>query len=253
MTITNATQEKIIELINNMMIDKLKKYHPETKYSPFITSLVRDKKRVNSYSFIHSLQTSLGMSAYEQISKIIAESKGHLCITQWKSPPMVDRKRLEKIDQILTEIGNKTRLPNRAQEEKEILSIPNVDEIEKTNKKDGQTVDVYIKTNKNEFYFDIKTVKPNKSGFLNHKRLILTWIARANKHITSAIVFPYNPYYPKKYSRVGFDQFSKDDVFIGEDYWNLLGGKGCYSQILNAFDIAGNESWEKVQAKLDSL
>ena len=253
MAITNATQEKIIKHLNVMMMDKLKKYNPETKYSPFITSLIRDEKRVNSYSFIHSLQTSLGMSAYEQISKIIVESKGNICNTQWKSPPMVDRKRLEKIDQILTDIGNKTRLPNRIQEEKEILSIPNLDEIKKTQKKDGQTVDVYIKTKENEYYFDIKTVKPNKSGFLNHKRLILTWIARANKHINSAIVFPYNPYHPKKYSRVGFDQLSSEDVFIGKDYWDLIGGEGCYPQLLDAFNIAGMESWEKVQSKLDTL
>jgi hypothetical protein len=236
-----------------MMIDKLKKYNPETKYSPFITSLVRDEKRVNSYSFIHSLQTSLGMSAYEQISKIIVESKGHICHTQWKSPSRVDKKRLEKIDQIITEIGNKTRLPNRKQEEKEILSIPNIETIEKTKKKDGQIVDVYIKMNKNEFYFDIKTVKPNKPGFLSHKRLILTWIARANKHITSAIVFPYNPYHPEKYSRIGFNQLSKEDAFIGQDYWDLIGGEGCYPQILNAFDIAGKESWEKIQTKLDNI
>ena len=35
------------------------------------------------------------------------------------------------------------------------------------------------------YYIDIKTVGPNKAGFLDHKRLTLTWIARANKKIHS--------------------------------------------------------------------
>jgi hypothetical protein len=253
MTISEDTKCKIIKHIEKMIKDKLQKYEPETKYSPFINALIRDKKRVDAYSFIHSLQTSLGMSVYEQVSKIIVESKGNICNTQWKSPEKIAKSRLEKIDEIITEIGNGDRKSNRKKEQKEILDIPNTNLITKTKKKDGQTVDVYINDRGQESYFDIKTVKPNKSGFLAHKRLILTWIARANKPIKSAIVFPYNPYHPEKYCRVGFTQLGKDDVFIGKEYWDMIGGKGCYEQVVDAFDNAGTAQWKKIKEKLDSL
>jgi hypothetical protein len=233
-----------------MLQKKIDTYVPETTYAPFIHSLIREKARVNSYSMVHSIQTTLGMSAYEQVSKIIADSKFTSCQIQWKSNLKIAKKRVEKINEIIDEIVNGTRKPNRLKEEKEILSIPNENQIEK---KDGQIVDVYISDGEDDYYFDIKTVKPNKANFISHKRLLLTWIARADKSITSAIVFPYNPYHPKKYHRIGYDFMSRNDVLVGSEYWNLLGGKGCYEEILELFETAGKSKWSQLQKKIDGL
>ena len=250
MTITVNTKKKIIEHLKEVLKEKMKKYEPETTYSPFMNSIVRERKLVYSYSFIHSLYTSMGMSAYEPVSKIIAESKKHTCVTQWKSAPKVAKKRLEKIEEIIIDVGNGTRISNRKSEQKEILAISKTNLIQK---KDGQIVDVYINTGKKECYFDIKTVKPNKSGFLDHKRRALTWIARADKPIISAIAFPYNPYHPEPYIRNGFDKLSEEDVYIGKNYWDFIGGNGCYEQVLDAFEIAGKTSWLALKKKFGSL
>ena len=252
MALTEKTKNEIQVNLKNMLSEKLEKYESETDYRPFMDYIVRDKIRVNSYSFIHSLYTSLGMSSYEQISKIIICSKGFECHTQWKfATPKVSELRLQKIDEIITSVGSGLRTPDRISEQSEILAIPNERLV---TKKDGSVVDVYFVNDRNEqFCFDIKTVKPNKSGFLNHKRLVLTWIARANEPITSSIVFPYNPYHPQPYNRVGFNVFSENDVMIGEKYWDFIGGKNCYLELMKIFDEVGIAMWPKIKQKIDDL
>ena len=250
MAITADVKKEIREYLIGVLDKKIKKYKPETDYAPFINSLIRDKLKLNSYSIIHSIQTSLGMSMHEQVSKIIALTKFNEAHTQWHSEIMVAKKRVTKIEEILTQVTNGTRKPNRLTEQDEILSIKNDGLVKK---KAESIVDVYLRRGDDEFYFDIKTVKPNKPGFISHKQRILTWIARANKPITSAIVFPYNPYHPKPYKRIGFDIISPDDVMIGEDYWDFLGGKGCYEEVLDLYEEVGKSMWSKIEAKIDGV
>ena len=248
MAISTDVKKEIREYLIGVLDKKIEKYKPETDYAPFINSLIRDKPKLNSYSIIHSIQTSLGMSMHEQVSKIIALTKFDEAHTQWHSEIMVAKKRVTKIEEILTQITNGKRKPNRLTEQDEILSIKNDDLVKK---KTESIVDVYLRRGNDEFYFDIKTVKPNKTGFNSHKKRILTWIARANKPITSAIVFPYNPYHPKPYKRIGFDIMSPDDVMIGKAYWDFLGGKGCYEEVLDLYEQVGKSVWTKLKEKIE--
>ena len=250
MAITADIKKEIREYLIGVLDDKIKKYEPETDYAPFINSLIRDKPKLNSYSIIHSIQTSLGMSMHEQVSKRIAQygNKFDEAETQKDAEIMVSRKRVAKIDEILRQVTNGTRKPNRQTEQDEILAIDNDDLVAQ---KSEMRVDVYLRRGNDEFYFDIKTVKPNKTGFNSHKKRILTWIARANKPITSAIVFPYNPYHPKPYKRIGFDIMSPDDVMIGKDYWDFLGGKGCYEEVLDLYEQVGKNMWTKLKEKIE--
>ncbi len=40
---------------------------------PFLARLIQDAEKIAAYSFIHSMATTLGMSIYEDVSKIIAK------------------------------------------------------------------------------------------------------------------------------------------------------------------------------------
>ena len=261
MAISTDVKKEIKDYLIGVLEKKIKKYKPETDYAPFINSLIRDKPKLNSYSIIHSIQTSLGMSMHEQVSKRIAQygNKFDEAETQWKSEIMVSRKRVTKIDEILTQITNRTRKPNRRTEQDEILSIKNDDLVEK---KAERIVDLYLKRGDDEFYFDVKTVKPTVNGFSGHKQKILTWIARANKPIHSAIAFPYNPYWrknkdgsfhPEPYNRAGFSTMSREDVMIGKDYWDFLGGKGCYEEVLDLYEQVGKDMWTKLKEKIEHV
>jgi len=188
------------------------------------------------------------MSFYEQITEIIARDNFDEVQTQWKAPEKISRGRKQKINDIIVELGNGSRKPCKIKEVNEIMSIPN---REMTKVKSDETVDVYLKIKNQEYYVDIKTVKPNKPGFKAHKTKLLEWIARANKPINTFIAFPYNPYHPKKYQRFGMnDYMDKPDIKIGSEYWDFIGGKGCYVDLMRIFESIGKKYWAETKKKI---
>ena len=111
-------------------------------------------------------------------------------------------------------------------------------------------VDVYVQQGNKEYYFEIKTVGPNIRGFRSHKEQVLTWVARADKEIHAALVLPYHPYLPKPYKRPGSEIMDLgEDLLVGKDFWDILGGKGCYEDIEDAFQRIGGKYWKKLSSK----
>ena len=74
MTLSNIQKDEIRNLLRTTLKNKLAKYKRESSYMPFLSKLIQDDEKVAAYSFIHSISTSLGMSIYEEVSKIIAKS-----------------------------------------------------------------------------------------------------------------------------------------------------------------------------------
>ena len=168
--------------------------------------------------------------------------------TQMKTNHYLSKDRIAKIDEIIHELQTKKRKPNIKKETQEILNIPNKNLIKDDN---GRIIDVYVKKGKNEYYFELKTTLLNVSGVPNLKKQILKYIARENHDIHPALVLPYNPYSPKPYSRHKIlDVFeNKKDFLTGEDFWDLLGGKGAYKDIEDSFKKIGTKYWKKLSAK----
>jgi len=110
-------------------------------------------------------------------------------------------------------------------------------------------VDVYLENNSGEIYLiDIKTAKPNKGGFKEFKRTLLEWTATVlsenpKAKINTLIAIPYNPYEPKPYSRwtmAGMLDL-EEELKVAEEFWNFLGGKGAYNDLLDCFERIGIE------------
>jgi hypothetical protein len=245
----NSKQKKDIRnFIQKKLHEKIEKYTPsKTLDNHFALIGIVPKKSRQQYSAIHSLLTAFGMSFYEQIAISLATSNSDLAVRQWKSQSKISSDRKQKIEEIITKIGNEEKLPNLNLEIEEILSIPNKNLVET---KAGQIVDVYFKRGKDEYYIDIKTVGPNKGGFLDHKRLTLTWIARANKKIHPIIALPYNPYHPKPYKKVGSNVMQVGiDLVVGKDFWDLVGGSGCYEDLSKIFQEVGEWYWIELEKK----
>ena len=73
MTLTKSQISDIKNLLKDKIDKKLKDYARETSSMPFLAKLMQDNEKVASYSFIQSLLTTLGMSIYEEVARIIAE------------------------------------------------------------------------------------------------------------------------------------------------------------------------------------
>ncbi len=112
-----------------------------------------------------------------------------------------------------------------------------------------------MKRNGQEYYFEIKTVKPNIDVFEKSKTKLLEWVARKRKYINVYLAFPYNPYHPEPYHRfteVGMMD-PPNDFLIGEKYWNFIGGKNIFPELLETFDEVGKEFKERLNQKFKQI
>ena len=110
-------------------------------------------------------------------------------------------------------------------------------------------VDLLVVSKSDEvFMFDLKTVKPNKGNFISFKRSLLEWLAVyfyqfPKAKVKTLIAIPYNPYEPKPYARWTMKGMLdlKEEVIVAEEFWNFLGGRGAYANLLDCFEQAGME------------
>lgn len=245
--------EKISE-IENLLKDKLRQkfqnYSPETSAKPFHTRLL-GKDRMALYSFLQSLNTTFGKSIFEPVAATAAKGNFINVETQFNPGKAISQS-------ALTEIGNILE----ALENAEINPAKN-EEIEKIRKvcQDGTphtirliNVDLYLTdVNGKEYLFDLKTVKPNLGDFQKFKQTLLKWVAarlyqNPKIEINSMLALPYNPYDPQPYRRWTMRGMLdiQQDVIIGNEFWNFLGGEGTYEQLLDSFEKVGIEMREEI-------
>lgn len=66
--------------------------------------------------------------------------------------------------------------------------------------------------------------------------------------INTLIAIPYNPYEPKPYSRwtmAGMLDLDKE-LKVAEEFWDFIGGKGSYNDLLACFERVGIEMREEI-------
>lgn len=253
MALSANQKQKIEQLLVAKIDKKLTSYLRETTSMPFLSRLMQDSEKVASYSFIHSLATSLGMSIYEDVSKIIAGESSEECFTKYGMGGVLSREQKSTITNIVRKLRNN---PNKKSNIRtEIEGVLKASATNGKYQKDGNIADFYMKRNGDEYYFEIKTVKPNIDVFKESKIKLLEWVARKRKPIKVFLAFPYNPYHPQPYSRFTMQNMMDypNDFLIGEEYWNLLGGKNTFNELLNVFDCVGKSYKDKISAKIQQV
>ncbi|GAH19133.1 unnamed protein product, partial [marine sediment metagenome] len=240
MLLSKIQKDEIRNLLSRKIENKLRSYGRETTSMPFLARLIQDNEKIAAYSFIHSIATTLGMSIYEDVSVIIASDNSEECFRNYGVGGAISREQKTVINNIVAKLRNGERNANIKKELKEVLSASY-----KNGKfqKSGNIADFYMKRNNEEYYFEIKTVKPNIDVFEKSKTKLLEWVARRRKKINVFLAFPYNPYHPEPYSRfteVGMMD-SPNDFLVGDEYWNFIGGKNTFPQLLKVFDEVGKE------------
>lgn len=74
-------------------------------------------------------------------------------------------------------------------------------------------------------------------------------------NIKTIVAIPYNPYEPEPYERWTLKGlFDLDnEVLVGVEFWDLLGGKGTYENLLKVFEEAGLELYDDIERKMKNL
>jgi hypothetical protein len=243
MSLTEEQKRKIEEIIERSLLEKLRRYKPETFSMPFHYRLL-GKDRMALYSFIQSLNTTFGTSIFEPVAEVLASFKFPVAKRQFLVGDRISQKAQEEIQNIINELSSGVRYPNK---EEEIERIRKVAKEGKAIKVKPFRVDLFLK-DKNGFVhlFDLKTAKPNIGEFKNYKRTLLEWVAiylwkEPSAGINSYIAIPYNPYEPEPYQRWtmrGVIDIERE-LKVAEEFWDFLGGNGSYEELLNCFERVG--------------
>lgn len=252
MALSKPQKEKVSALLEKKIEDKLRRYARETSSMPFLTRLIQDSEKVAAYSFIHSIATTLGMSIYEDVSKIIAEESADECFTKYDVGGVISREQKSVIDDIVRKLRNGEKEVNGSQETKLVL---NASAKDGKAQKDGRIADFYMRRDGKEHYFEIKTVKPNIDVFTKSKMKLLEWVARRRNPVKVFLAFPYNPYHPQPYERFT-EQGVLDrgkEFLIGKEYWDFLGGENTFEELLELFDSVGKKFKEKIKTKIQEV
>jgi len=252
MGINEEQKQKIEELLVSMIEKKLKRYARETVSMPFLVRLIQDSRRVASYSFIHSIATSLGMSIYEEVSQILVEDSCEECFRKYDLGSVLSKEQRSVIDDIIRELRNNERPPDY---EEDIRLILNASSKDGKQQKEGKIADFYMLRDGVEYFFEIKTVKPNIDIFTKSKTKLLEWVARRRKPIRAILAFPYNPYHPQPYKRFTEQNLMEMgvDFLVGEDYWNFLNGENTFIDLLDVFDEVGKELKDDILIKIEQV
>lgn len=252
MALSKIQKQKIKDLLSNKIEKKLKSYGRETTSMPFLARLIQDNEKIAAYSFIHSMATTLGMSIYEDVSVIIASENSEECFRNYGVGGVISKKQKSVIVNIITKLRNGERDADIELEKKEVLYASSENgEFQKS----GNIADFYMKREGKEYYFEIKTVKPNIDVFEKSKTKLLEWIARRRKPVNVFLAFPYNPYHPKPYSRFTESGMmdTPNDFLVGDEYWDFIGGKGTFAELLETFDEVGKEFKDRLNQKFKDI
>ncbi len=161
------------------------------------------------------------------------------------------------IQDIMDSLESGNSKPNKTAEIARILAVSQNGE---TSTIKPTKVDLFLQRDNDVYLIDIKTAKPNKGGFKEFKRTLLTWIAcfaykNPQLNIQSLIAIPYNPYAPKPYERwtmAGMLDLNAE-IKVANEFWDFLGGTGSYELILSAFEEVGCEMRGEIDAYFEKF
>jgi len=255
MGLTEIQKDKIKQHILLKVRNKLKDYNPETSSMPFHFRLL-GKDRMAVYSFIQSINTTLGTSIFEQIGQIVAEPSAKRAVGQYKDlEGYISSDAVLTIDRIMRDLRSSQTIPNKNKEVEEILSVAKTGILGKKMKK---RVDLFVESADDvEFYYEIKSAKPNIDQFVSIKKQLLDWVAMRGSisdgpKVKTIVAIPYNPYEPRPYERWTLQGLFdlNHEILVGSEFWDFLGGVGVYEELLSIFEEAGLELNKEIDDRI---
>jgi len=253
MSLKEQTCEEIRILLVNIVRTKLREYKPETNHMPFHFRLL-GRDRYAMFSFIQSINTTFGISIWEQVAVILAKSAGFQAKRQYDLLGNIDPQTEKLIQNIHYDLRGGTRQVDKLEE---VNLIRNSIKKGIPKKDPDSRVDLFVKLGDEENYFDITSAKPNMKEFAALKLKLLRWTALRlsqdkNANVFTRLAIPYNPYHPQPYQRwtlKGLYDLGRGEILVGEEFWNFVANDDIYDELLNVFQEAGDELKEEINRK----
>lgn len=233
-------KEYIISFINKQVgrfpytIEELKKAYP-------FHSLFFPDEALKAFKIQRSLVTKMGQILFPNLAAIILREAYNDVHVNWKVQAVLEAAKLNLINEILDGLDARKRKPDAIQEMQEITDIKG-GEIQPAQ----ITADVYVGDFKlGPLFLEVKTPQPKKEDCVRSKRRLLIFRGYyVNRNPQAYIAFYYNPYIEReKYNWWPTLQILdvNNEVLIGQEMWDYLGGPGTYEHILQIVEEISRE------------
>lgn len=117
----------------------------------------------------------------------------------------------------------------------------------------GFGVDIWLRKNNIDYFFDTKTVQPNIAGYSKYFHQILNWYSYfysryPEKNASARIVFPYNPYGVNDFwantKGKGWPLEPNSEGWVENEFWDFCSGVENTYQIIHETFISISNSGE---------
>ena len=258
MSLKDSLKEELKQEIINKLKRKIHEYDFSKKSgNPFIDVIFG--KFSNIKSFIHSTATMLG-SEYEIMARKIAESNENF--TEAKKIVLtgeISNGEKAVIKDLVKDLEENGAGSNYGSEIKKIFDA-NVNGLKHTR----ITVDLYLKDKSaKEFFIEMKGPDPNKKEVRAAKEDILNIVAIKKRNLEfdefdQKVRIIFGVYYNNNSGEYNNWKVSPlfekgKGILVQEDFWDFLGGKGTYKDILKIISEVKDEIYPIIKKKIEGL
>ncbi|MEO0107649.1 MAG: TdeIII family type II restriction endonuclease [candidate division WOR-3 bacterium] len=231
---------------------RLQAYMPESAGMPFHTRLL-GKDRLALCSFLRSLFADFGAIFFEPVALELAKGRFRTAQLKATAGDLISEAAQREIQAIMNQLTTAEASPDKTEELRQLRAVCQQGAMRKVKL---TKVDILLETHAGELYlFDLKTAKPNIGNFREFKRTLLEWAAAAMAadpavKVNTLIAIPYNPYEPQPYNRWTMRGMLdlEHELKVAQEFWEFLGGKGAYEELLDCFERVGIELRPEIDA-----
>lgn len=250
--IKQVIQTLMDRVMNNVLIDDPFIADAHRAKKPLYAALVPDEIFKGSH-FERRFVTPFG-GVWEKLAQVAATKGLGKCELGKSISGNVPEERLRRITETLNKLEH-------AENGKKDRARPNWDaELKYILEGGGELIpvtvicDVYAEDIEagTKYSFELKAPLPNSDQTKVSKEKMLKLLAMQPVQITSAYyALPYNPYgkkedYKWSFPFRWFNMTQDKAVLIGEEFWDLIGGKGTYQLFISEINKLGKEYRERI-------
>ncbi|MBI2938360.1 MAG: TdeIII family type II restriction endonuclease [Thaumarchaeota archaeon] len=192
--------------------------------------------------FERTFSTRLG-TTFEECAKLIAKDRFAKAERGHRLTGKISLKALRTIEGVVNDLGSKRMIPYPEMIQR-VLEVSDGKTVERT-----RIADVYLcDKDGNEIFIEVKSPKPNKGQCLEVTDRMLQIHAikkQGPPKVRTFFAMAYNPYGDNKSSYKHSFTLNyldiKNQVLIGKEFWDIVGGPGTYEEVLEIYREVGKE------------
>jgi hypothetical protein len=243
---TYAIQDLIKATVTKSITNYIEKQSQKKPKFQILDLIIPVERKIRS--IVGGMETSLGTTLWEPLAKNLALRNGFEVINQnLEKPANMPANLNNTIQLIVSERTNKNSKYTAAFCHEEIKNIcqsyinrPINDFLDAPK---GAGVDIWLKKDGVNYFFDTKTVQPNVRDYSSYFQQIIHWYAYfyskyPNQYAQARIVFPYNPHENKCFwdetTNKGWPLERANEAWVENEFWDFCSGENNTYEIIKA-------------------